>query len=807
MLNGLRSELRHALRVAGRTPAPTTAILLTMALGIGAVAAVSTVVWKVLLQPLPVVQPERVLAVYRVVERTGAVIPSVAYPDLEDWRRRVTSLSGIAPYTGSEATLITGVGPVPVNAVQVGEDYFRVLGPRFVLGRAFGRDDFAEGAPDVAVLSAAMWDREFGGDPAIVGKAIELGSGHATVIGVVASDAFTLPLGGADLWVPLHVATTGPNSWQSSRATQWLEAVARVRPNVDVAAAVAELRAVDLAVQQEFPRPSNAPTVIGVTPLQEYIAGPVRMTLIFLGGGVAIVLLVVCTNIANLRLAQAQTRQREFAMRTVLGAALGRLRRQVLTESLLMAIGGALLGLLLARPLLRALLELYPGRLPRASEIRVDPGIVAWSLAVAVLAGVLFAIPQWVHLVRMDSGSVVREGERGGSTPTQRFARRALVVVQLALSVVMLVASGLLVRTFLRVTRVEAGFDPSRVLSFSVAASPARYPTLQATEQLYQDIDDRLRRLPGVRAVAATNALPLTFNPWRAGLPMPNAGPATVSVPVNVRLVSPQYLSLLRVPLVRGRQFSDRDTEAAPDVVLINEALAATLYPGEDPIGKVVPVGGPLGKTIVGIVGNVHHTSLIAPVDHEIYIPFRQAGVRRSRVLAIHVDRDPSRLVDAVRSAVREVDPQLPIRAMRTLDEIVSSAIAPQRFRAAFIGSLAALALVLAVVGVYAVMSYTVNERARELGIRVALGESPRQVRQRVLVDALRLAALGTAFGTVGAWFATRTIRSMMFGVGAGDPWTFIPVAALLTLVTVIAADGPARRAGRVDPMTAMRGE
>ncbi|HEX6048561.1 MAG TPA: ABC transporter permease, partial [Gemmatimonadaceae bacterium] len=568
MLNGFRSDLRHALRVAVRTPAPTTAILLTMALGTGALAAVSTVVWKVLLQPLPVMQADRVLAVYRVVVGAGTVIPSVAYPDLEDWRRRATGLAGIAPYTGGEATLITSDGPVPVTAVQVGEDYFGVLASKFVLGRAFGRDDFANGAPDVAILSAAMWEREFGGDPEIVGRSIDLASGRATVIGVVAPGELTLPMGGADLWVPLQVATTGANSWQSSRATQWLEAVARVRPDVDVGAAIAELRAVDAAVQREFPRPSNGPTVIGVTPLQEYIAGPVRMTLLFLSGAIAIVLLVVCTNIANLRLAQAQTRRREFAMRAVLGAALGRLRRQVLTESMVMAIGGAVLGLLLARPLLRGLLELYPGRLPRAGEIQVDPGIVVWSLAVAMLAGVFFAVPQLAQLVRMDAGSAVKEGERGGPTRAQRFARRALVVVELAFSVVMLVASGLLVRTFLRVTRVEPGFDPAGVMSFAVAASQARYPTLQATEQLYRDIDDRLRALPGVRVVGATNALPLTSNPWRGGVPMPNGNPAAPSVPVNVRLVSPEYLPLLRVPLIRGRLFANGDDETAPDVVL-----------------------------------------------------------------------------------------------------------------------------------------------------------------------------------------------------------------------------------------------
>jgi predicted permease len=407
----------------------------------------------------------------------------------------------------------------------------------------------------------------------------------------------------------------------------------------------------------------------------------------------------------------------------------------------------------------------------------------------------------------MDAGSAVKEGERGGPTRAQRFARRALVVVELAFSVVMLVASGLLVRTFLRVTRVEPGFDPAGVMSFAVAASQARYPTLQATEQLYRDIDDRLRALPGVRVVGATNALPLTSNPWRGGVPMPNGNPAAPSVPVNVRLVSPEYLPLLRVPLIRGRLFANGDDETAPDVVLINEALAATLYPGEDPIGKVLPIGGPLGKIIVGVVGNVHHTSLTAPADREIYVPFRQAGVRRSRVVAIRADGDPSQLVDAVRSAVREVDPQLAIRSLRTLDEIVTAAVAPQRFRAAFIGSLAVLALVLAVVGVYAVMSYTVSERTRELGIRVALGESPGRVRQRVIIDALQLAALGTVLGAGGAWLAARAIRSMIFEVGPGDPWTLVTVAMVLTLVTVVAADGPARRAGRVDPITAMRGE
>jgi predicted permease len=806
MLNGFRTELHHALRFAARTKAPTAAIVLTMALGIGATAAVSTVVWKVVLQPIPVRQPECVLAVYRVIVGTGHVIPSVSYPDLQDWRRRTKGLSGLAPYTGSDGTLITGDGPVPINAVMVGEDFFEVFGSRFALGRPFGRDEFADNAPNVVILSGTTWQREFGGDPGIIGRTIELATGRATVVGVVAPGEFTLPLGNADLWMPLHAESTGPNAWQMSRGTQWLEAVARVRPDVDPAAAMAELRAVDAAVQQEFPRPSNAVTVLGVAPLGDYITGPVRTTLLFLAGAVIVVLLVVCTNIANLRLAQAQARQGEFAMRVVLGAGFTRLRRQVLTESMLLALAGALVGVLLARPLLRGLLALYPGRLPRASEIHLDPGLAVWSMGVAVAAGVLFAIPQLVQVVRMDAGRLVKDGERGTSTRRERMLRRGLVVVQLALSVVMLISGGALVRTFIKVSRVSSGFDSRGVLSFGISAPATRYPTLEASEQLYRNLADRLLAVPGVRSVATTNAVPFMFNPWRNGVRKPNGDPNAPDMPVNIRLVSPGCLELLRVPLVRGRWIATTDDESAPGVVLINEALAETLYPGEDPIGRILPMSGPNGKTIVGITGNIHHTSLTAPADNEVYAPFRQMGVRRSRVVAVRVDGDPTQFTDEVRRVIRAVDPQLPVRSMRSLDEVMSEAVAPQRFRAAFIGSLAALALVLAVVGVYGVMSYAVSERTRELGIRVALGESPGRIRRRVHLEGLQLAALGSALGAAGTWAVARVLRSLVFEVGPGDPWTLGAVAAVLMAVTVLAADGPARRAGRVDPLTAIRG-
>jgi predicted permease len=804
MLTGFRTDLRHTVRSALRTPAPTAAILLTMALGIGATAAVSTVVWKVVLQPLPMREPARVLAVYRAIVGTDKIIPSVAYPDLQDWRSRSTSLVGLAPYTGGAGTLVRETGPVPITTTEVGEDFFKVLGSRFVLGRPLEASDFAEGAAGVVVLSGALWRREFGSDPNIVGRSIALGSGIVTVVGVVAPDEFTLPTGGADLWVPLRITTNGP-AWRNSRGTQWLEAVARVRPDRDVTAAMAELRTIDEAVQREFPRSTNAKTVLGVEPLQQHIVGPVRTMLLFLAGAIVIVLLVVCTNIANLRLAQAQAREGELAMRVVLGASSGRLWRQVLTESMLLAMAGAVLGLIIARPLLRGLLGLYPGRLPRMDEIHLDPGTIAWSLGLAIVTGVVFAIPQLVNLLGMDAGRLVKDGERGTSTKPQRVARRAMVVVQLALSVVMLVSSGLLVRTFLKVTQVSAGFATGGVLSFELAASEARYQGFATTEQLFQDLSARLRAIPGVRGFAATNALPLTFNPWRNGVRKPNTPPGVEDIPVNMRVVSPEYLEMLRVPLRRGRMFNAGDVESAPPVVMINESLASLIFPGEDPVGKYLPGSGANPKMIVGVVGNLHHTSLIAPADNEVYLPFPQAGLRRSRVIALKVDGDPSRYVRAAEEAVKHVDPQLPIRNMRTLDEIVSGSVAPQRFRAVFIGSLAVLALALAVVGIYGVMSYAVTERTRELGIRMALGEAPSRVRGRIVLEALELAALGTALGAVGAWLATRAIASLMFEVSAGDPVTLVTVVAVLAAVTLIAADGPARRAGRVDPISAIR--
>jgi putative ABC transport system permease protein len=807
MFNGVRHDLRHALRSTARTPALTGAILITMALGIGATAAVSTVVWKVLLQPLPLRDSERVLALYRVMESTGQQIPSVSYPDLVDWQQRSKSFVGIAPYMSSEATLIKDVGPVSIRSVDVGAEFFNVLGSKFVLGRTFDREAFFDGADSVAILSPRLWRTEFGGDPAIVGKTIELASGRARVVGVIAPDEFTLPVNGGDIWTPLHVPTKGPNAWMSSRETQWLQAIARVRSDVDPRAAMDELRAVDRAVQLEFPRPTNGKTVMGVAPLHEYMAGPVRTMLLFLAGAMIIVLLVVCTNIANLRLVQAQARQREYAMRLVLGARFGRLARQSLTESMLLACGGAAAGLILARPLLRGLLALYPGRLPRLEEIRLSSGVTGWSLVIAVVAGFVFAVPQLLQLVRMDAGRLVKERERGVSTRGQRLARRGMVVVQLALSGVMLVSSGLLVRSFLQVTRVSPGFDASGVLSFGLSAAGARYASLEATEQLYSDIADRVRGLPGVRMVGSSNAMPLTYNPWTNGIPRPNAAPGEPALPVNVRLVSPEYLELLRVPLRRGRQLAPSDNESAPAVVVINEGLAKVLYPGEDPVGKRLDLTDPTSPTIVGVVGNVHHTSLIKPVDNEMYVPFRQNGTRRSRVLAIRVDGDPARIVDAVQREIHAIDSRIPIRSLRTLDDIVSASVAPQRFRAAFIGSLAVLALALAVVGVYGVVSYTVSERTQELGIRVALGERPSQIRWRVIAEGLRLAALGSALGGAGAWAATRALRSMMFEVGAGDPWTLATVTGVLTIVTILAADGPARRAGRVDPMAAMRGD
>lgn len=803
MTSDIRPELLNAVRALARTPSVTLAMLLTMVLGVGATGAVSTVVWKVLMQPLPIRDASRVLVVHGRIESLGRDIPAVSYPDLNDWRRRAPSFAGIAGYTGVEGALLGADGPVPLDVAQVGEDFFTVLAPAFAVGGALPRASFDEGAGRTVVLSHALWQREFAADPGIVGRSIRLESGSAIVTGVVAPGQFMLPES-ADLWSPLSVASSGPLSWQNSRASQWLQAVARVRAGVPVDAAIRELVAVDATVREEFARSTNPPIVVAARPLQEQLTGPVRSTLTLLAAALVVVLALVCTNIATLRMVQARRRQRDFAVRMVLGAPFPHLRRQVLTETLVLCAVGAALGLATTHPILRGLLALYPGRLPRADQISMDPVVALWSVGVALSASLLIAVPTLWSLARMDAGALVRHGERQLVSRRQDVTRRLIVVAQLGLSVVMLVASGLLMRSFLNVTSVAPGFDPAGITSFAVAAPSSRYPSFEHAERLFESIGERISAIPGVRQVEATNAMPLTSNPWRNSLRRTGMDQALPGTPANIRLVSPGYLDLIDVPVLRGRSLAPSDDEQSPRVVVINEQLASLLFGDADPVGQMIQVDGPVLRTVVGVVRGFHHAALTQPVDPEAYVTFRQAGTRRVRVIAVGTAGDGARLFAALEQAVREIDPQLPIRSVRSLEEIVGTAVAPQRFRAAFVGSLAIIALTLAVIGVYGVMSATVSQRTREMGIRMALGESPAAIRRRIVLDGLVLAGGGALLGGLGAWMATRALQGFLFGVTAGDPLTLGAVTATLVVVTILAADGPARRAGRVDPVTAI---
>ncbi len=782
---------------------PTATIVMTMALGTGTMAAVAIVVWQVVLRPLPIPDPGRVVAVQDVTGFSSH-LQTVSYPNVNDWRDRAHSFVAIAPYDRSEETLNTSDRPVPLSTSVVGDGFWAALGSRPIAGRLMTSDDFREGAAPVAVISYALWKRQFAGAADVVGSTIRLASGPVTVIGILPQDAFVLPSASTDLWMPLHVSATGPNSWQANRWTHWLPAIARVKPGVSVATALVDLRTVDAGMAIDYNRRDSTERVI-LTPLQEAMTGPVRPALFALGGAALIVMLVVFANIANVRLSQAHARQREFAMRVALGADGGRLAQLAIVEGLLLSCVGGALGLGLAPAILRGFLVLYPGELPLAGTIHLDMPVAAAVVVLSVVGGWVFALPQLLRSRRGGIADAVRVGARGSGSRADRRLRGALVVTQLALSVALLVTGGLLARTFAKLSAVNTGFTSRGVAMFSLTAPMSKYPTPQQVDLLFDDVLRRVGAIPGVQSAGMTNAIPLTGNPWRDPVPMlQQSGESRENM--NIRLVSPHYLETVGFPLKVGRLFTDGDNADAPPVVVLSQTLATLLFPDGNGVGQQVKIEG-VSREVIGVVGNIHQTSLAGPPDVEVYLPFQQMPLKNTRSIAVRTAGDSRALLAALAPAVRAADADLVLRGAGLLDEVVSESVAPQRFRAAMIGSLAVLALLLAIVGVYGVTSYSVAQRSREIGIRLALGDTPGHVARRVVGNALVLSCVGVGLGLVGGVAVARSITGFLYGVSVFDPVTFAAVPVVLVIATALAANAPARRAGRIDPLASIRSD
>jgi len=794
-------DLRYALRLLLARPGFSTVAILTLALGIGATTAIFTVVDAVLLRPLPFRDADR-LAQVRITGRKGGIFP-LPDTDFLAWRALNRTADAVAVFDTDPATLTGGAAPEQMTAARVTDRFFDFFGARAVVGRVFEEGDDKPGAVKTAVLSHALWQRRFHGDPSVVGRAIAIDGEMHTVVGVM-PPSFRYPDADTQVW---RVLTMEP---PKRRGPFYSWGVARLKPGIGASEIRANLEAVSSAMKRQYPGPADwAMTAI---PLQEAIVGDVRAILYALLGAVGFLLLIATANVANLLLARAASRDREIAVRGALGAARGRIVAQLVTESVVLALVAGAAGLAIAWWGTKALVATAPAGIPRLEEVRMNAAAFSFTFGIASVCGLLFGLAPAMRASRMPLVETLKDGGRGGAGSGHRRAQRTLVVSEIALALVLSIGAGLMIRSFAALQRVSPGFEPSHLLTFSLSPS-AQYNTRAKLLAFYTTLVQRLEALPEVRAVGLTVSLPphllsMTDNFTPEGMTLaPNE-----SAPLGPLLfVSERYFTALGTPLVRGRFFTERDDRDAPAVVIVNETLARQYYPGVDPVGKRIKNGGPerpnnAWMTIVGVVGDVKYSGLDAPPEPTVYMPFRQA-VNTTQWIVIRTTADPRSLATAARTIVAALDKDLPISRLSTMDELMAASVAPPRFRTTLVAVFAAIGLLLAAIGIYGVMAYAVSERTHEIGVRAALGADRGDVLRLVLGEAAILAAAGVGIGLAGAMATTRLMRALLFNVEPTDAATFAGVSAVLIVAALVASYVPARRAVRVDPMIALRYE
>ena len=798
-------DARYGARVLARSPGFTTVAVLTLALGIGANTAIFSVINAVLLRSLPYEDAERLVFLTEWSEQVPQMSFSVAnFKDVRDQSRVFESLTG---HNGQNFVL-TGAGAEAerVNGRQVTSGVFATLGKQPLLGRPFTAEDDRPGAEGVVLLGEGFWDRRFGRDPGIVGRRLVLSGEPFTVIGVMPGSLHgTWKI--ADVFTPLLRLEDRIGGEDNRGSHPGIYVTGRLKPGVTEDEARRDVLGIAARLAEQHPK-TNARQSMTLQTLHESFVGDLRPALMLLVGAVAFVLLIACANVANLLLARAASREKEIAVRGAMGAERGRLLRQLLTESLLLSLLGGLLGVALAFWGVRALVASLPAGVPRADEIRVDGVVLAFSAALAVLTGLVFGIaPAW-KVARRDVQDVLRQSGRGTPGPAHHRMRNTLVVGQISLALILLVGAGLLLRSFARVVAADAGFRADGVLTASVPLPQTRFPEEANRAAVVRQLVEALRVMPGVEVAGAT--LPL-LGGWQSsfrleGRPEPAPGQAPSA---DIARVTPDYFRAMRVRVMAGRVFSERDTADAPAVAMVDETFERTHYPGESALGKRLRFGAPDDKTakwleIVGVVGHVKNYGVDEDSRVEVYFPFEQSpgpGV----TLVLRGAGDPAALTGSLRAAVRSVDPELPLYAVRTLPELVSDRTAQRRLAVLLITVFATVALVLAAVGIYGVMSYAVAQRTQEIGIRMALGAERDEILRMVLRHGTLMAVSGVGLGLVAAFALARLITSLLFQTSAADPPTFSVVPVVLIAVAVLACYLPARRATRVDPLVALR--
>ena len=822
MASTIWQDVKYGARMLLKNPGVTIVVIIALALGIGANSAIFSVVNAVVLRPLPYEESDRLVF----LNEKSAVLDemSISYPNFTDWRNHNQTFEKIGVYNRGSYNL-TGVGEAErILAAQMSADLFSVLRVNPLIGRVYNNEEDKPGGTPVVVLSYALWQRRFGGQASVINQAITLNNKSYTIIGVM-PETYAYP-SRVEMWVPVGQLSDQP-SWQSRGNHPGLYAVARLKPGVTFEQAEADMNNVGANLEKQYPD-SNTGTRPRLRPLLEILVSDVRTALWVIFGAVGFVLLIACANIANLLLARASARKKEMAIRTAVGASRWRIARQLLTESILLSLIGGGIGLALARWGVDLILYMSPNAIPRSREIGLDLTVLAFTIGVSFLTGILFGLIPAIQAGEVDVHETLKETGRG--TTGRQWLRSSLVVVEVATTLVLLIGAGLMIRSFYLLQKVNPGFNHEHLTSFSVSLPQKKYSTEEQRGSFYNRLLENIRALPGVESTAAASGLPLGNNGWQTSFMIDGQPPPKrEDVPLlEASLVTPDYFKAMNIPILRGRVFTDRDDRShlatadlsklteiersirAMNKIVIDEAFAQRYWPNEDAVGKRVKLGldpdDPVLE-VIGVVGRVKMESLNQNSDRvQGYFAFNQVPQGGMTVI-IKGASDPNQLISSVRNAVKEIDPDQPIYNPRTMDEIRAESVQGERLNLTLLSLFAGIALVLAIVGIYGVMSYSVTQRTHEIGIRMAIGARPGDVFKMILGHGMKLALIGVAIGLFGAFGLTRLMATMLFGVEPTDVPTFVSISVLLITIALLACYLPGRRATKVEPTVSLRYE
>jgi len=812
LIEDLIKDLRYGFRVLAKSPVFTGVAILTLALGVGANTAIFSVVNELLIRPLPFRNADRVAMVWEVTPE-GRHQNTTSRANFRSWREQNTAFEEMSAFSDQRQTLSGDGEPEEVSVQLATPELFQVLGVNALIGRTLNQDDGRAKSPGV-VIGYSIWQRRFGGDPQILGKPVVLNGSPLNVVGVMPA-GFEWHIRSrsgtgkpAEMWKILNMPTEGPDT-----LGRFLSVVGLLKPGATVEQATSEMKVIETRIGEAAPQ-YNKGYGVEVLPLREQFVGNVRPALLVLLGAVGFVLLIACANVANLMLARAAARHKEIALRAALGASRFRIVRQLLTESLLLAFLGTVVGLAFAWWGIRALVAVSPADLVNLRDVGINLTVLAWTLAVSIASGIIFGLAPALEGARLNLNDALKEGGKGegGQNARSRRLRSVLVVVEVALALVLLVSAGLLIKSFTRMQNIDTGFDARNVLTMVVPLSGTKYQQDKPCIDYFREATERITALPGVKGVGLVNYLPLygglgcSTGFTIAGQPTmpPGEGPGC-----NVRVSDAGYFGAMRIPLLRGRVFSDVEDSEVKHIAIISESLAQQYFPGEEPIGKVISVemfDKPNPTEIIGIVGDVRYDSLINLPEPTVYFPIPELTYS-FMTLAIRTTGNPASIAPSVRNILHEMDSTQPVSDVRTLEQVMGTTLARSRFITLLLGLFAGMAMLLAAVGIFGVMNYSVTLRTREIGIMVALGAQPSQVQKMILRQGLLLTAAGVGIGLAAAVALTRLLSGLLFGVEATDPITFGVIVVLLTAVSLIACYLPALRATRVDPLIALRFE